>query len=91
MPTKRNLREALLFCFYLKKSAADYTSFISTRKYFRHYKKGDLDTEDKERPGQPKKFEDEDVEALLDQDPSQTQEELAERYFEFSICNHFSQ
>ncbi|KAG5316951.1 MOS1T transposase, partial [Pseudoatta argentina] len=34
---------------------------------------------DKKRSGQPKKFEDEEVEALLevDQDPSQTQEELA--------------
>jgi len=90
VPTKRNLREALLFCFHLKKSAAesqrmlseaygDYTPSISTCEYwFRRYKKGDFDTEDKERPGQPKKFEDEKVEALLDQDPSQTQEELAE-------------
>ena len=35
-------------------------------------KKGDFDTEDKERPDQPKKFEDEEVEALLEQNPSQT-------------------
>ncbi|KAG5318989.1 MOS1T transposase, partial [Pseudoatta argentina] len=35
-------------------------------------------TKDKECPDQPKKFEDEEVEALLDQDQSQTQEELAE-------------
>ncbi|KAG5339255.1 ANR17 protein, partial [Acromyrmex charruanus] len=34
--------------------------------------------EDKECQGQSKKFEDEEVVALLDQDPSQTQEELAE-------------
>ena len=34
--------------------------------------------EDEERPGQPKKFEDEEVEALLDEDCCQTQEELAE-------------
>lgn len=90
VPTKCNLREALLFCFHLKKSAAesqrmlseaydDYTSSISTCEYwFRRYKKGDFDTEDKKRPGQPKKFEDEEMEALLDQDPSQTQEELVE-------------
>jgi len=39
-------------------------------------KKSNFDRKDKE--GQPKKFEDEKVEALLDQDPSQTQEELAE-------------
>lgn len=34
-------------------------------------------TEDKERSGQSKKFEDEEFEALLDEDPSQTEEELA--------------
>jgi len=45
---------------------------------FQRYKKGDFNKENKERPGQPKTFEDEEVEVLLDQDPSQTQEELAE-------------
>ena len=91
MQTKRNLRETLLFCFHLKKSFAvesqrmlleaygDYTPSISTCEYwFRCYKKGDFDTEDKECPGQPKKFEDEEIEVLLDQDLSQTQAELAE-------------
>ena len=34
--------------------------------------------EDEERPGQPKKFEDEELEALLGEDCCQTQEELAE-------------
>ena len=34
--------------------------------------------EDEERPGQPKKFEDEELEALLDEDCCQTEEELAE-------------
>ena len=34
--------------------------------------------EDGERPGQPKKFEDEELESLLDEDRCQTQEELAE-------------
>ena len=33
---------------------------------------------DEERPGQPKKFEDEELEALLEEDCCQTQEELAE-------------
>ena len=33
--------------------------------------------EDEERPGQPKKFEDEELEALLNEDCSQTQEDLA--------------
>ena len=34
--------------------------------------------EDEERPGQPKKFEDEKLKALLDEDCCQPQEELAE-------------
>ena len=34
--------------------------------------------EDEERPEQPKKFEDEELEALLDEDCCQTQEELEE-------------
>ena len=34
--------------------------------------------EDEERPGQPEKFEDEELEALFDKDCCQTQEELAE-------------
>ncbi|XP_018404587.1 PREDICTED: tyrosine-protein kinase receptor torso-like [Cyphomyrmex costatus] len=55
--------------------AYDFTPLILTCEYwFRRYKKGNFDTEDKERPGQSKKFEDKEVEALLDEDPSQTQE-----------------
>ena len=44
----------------------------------KRFKSGDFDVEDKERSGQPKKFEDEELEALLDEDPCQTQQELAE-------------
>ena len=61
VPIKRNVREALLFCSYLKKSAAesqrmlsetygDYTPSISTREYDA-IKKDDFNTEDKERSG----------------------------------------
>ena len=40
---------------------------------------GDFSVEDKPRFGQPKKFEDKEaLEALLEEDQSQTQEELAE-------------
>jgi len=40
---------------------------------------GDFSVEDKPRSGQPKKFEDKELEALLEEDQtqSQTQEELA--------------
>ena len=50
----------------------------SCRKWFRRFKDGDFTVEDKPRSGQPKKFEDKELEALLEKDQSQTQEELAE-------------
>ncbi|UYV69955.1 SETMAR [Cordylochernes scorpioides] len=75
LPTKHNLREALLFCFNLKKSATDghrllceaygkhALSIKSCEYWFRRFKSGDFDTRDKERGGRP---------------INQTQEELAE-------------
>ncbi|UYV70362.1 SETMAR [Cordylochernes scorpioides] len=46
--------------------------------WFRGFKSGDFDTRNKERRGRPIKFEDAELEALLDEDSSQTQEELSE-------------
>ena len=48
------------------------------QKWFARFKSGDFGLEDKGRPGQPKKFKDEELEALLDADCCQKQEELAE-------------
>ena len=48
------------------------------QKWFARFKSGDFGLEDKERPGEPKKFDDEKLEALLDEDCCQTLEELAE-------------
>ena len=48
----------------------------SYREWFRRFM--DFSVEDKLRSGQPKKFEDKELEALLEEDQSQTQEELAE-------------
>ena len=48
------------------------------QKWFARFKSGDFGLEDEECPGQPKKIEDEELEALLDEDCCQTQEELAE-------------
>ena len=48
------------------------------QKWFARFKSGDFGLEDEERSGQPKKFEDDELEALLDEDCCQTQEELAE-------------
>lgn len=40
------------------------------QRWFACLKSGEFDIEDKERPGQVKKFQDDELEALLDQDPS---------------------
>ncbi|XP_011882873.1 PREDICTED: uncharacterized protein LOC105570356 [Vollenhovia emeryi] len=39
------------------------------RKWFRRFKSGDFDVEDKERSGRPRVFEDEELQALVDKDP----------------------
>ena len=94
VPTKHNLREALLFCFHLKKNSAEshrmivesydnHAPSLSTcEKWFQRFKSGDFDTKDKEHPGQAKvgdlTVEDEELEALLDEDSCQTQQELAD-------------
>ena len=48
------------------------------QKWFAQFKTGDFCLKDEERPGQPKKFEDKELEALLDENCGQKQEELAE-------------
>ena len=48
------------------------------REWFRRFKSGDFDVEDKERSGRPRAFEDEELQALVDEDPYQTQKQLAE-------------
>ena len=88
--TKQHLREVLIFCFNWKKSVAEahrmlvevYDDTTPTDKscgeWFWRFKNGDFSVEDKPRSGQPKKFEDKELEALLEEDQSQTQEELTE-------------
>ena len=90
VPTKVYLWEALLFCFNVKKSAAErhwllcevygeHAPSINTFEYwFRRFKSGDVDTSDKKREGRPVKFEDTELEALLHQDSCRTEEELAD-------------
>ena len=94
-PNKRHLRELLIYFFNLKKSAAEahrllvetYSEAVlserSCREWFKKFKNGEFDIESKERNGRPKVYEDAEWEALLDQDPCQTQEEqYDEQYFE---------
>ena len=92
VPKKVFLRGFLLHYFNKKKTAAEsHRIFVEVygehalaewtcQKWFERFKSGDFGLEDEERPRQPKKFEDEELEALLDEDCSQTQEELAESF-----------
>ena len=48
--------------------------------HVRDFEDGNFSVEDKPRSGQPKKFEDKELEALLEEDQSQTQEELAKSW-----------
>lgn len=89
-PKKQHLREIILFLFNSKKSAAethrllvetygtDCTPSVKTCEYwFRRFKSGDFDVEDKKRSGAEKKLDDADLQALLDENPCRTQKELA--------------
>nr|KAF6387346.1 hypothetical protein mMyoMyo1_007855 [Myotis myotis] len=91
MPKKEHLREALIHYFILKKSAAESYRILreaygehapsqdTCERWFKRFKSDDFDVKDKEHPGQPKKFEDQQLQALLDEDACQTQELLSER------------
>ncbi|KAG5325253.1 MOS1T transposase, partial [Pseudoatta argentina] len=88
VPNKVYLRGILLHYFIRKKSAAEAHRILvqtygdnalsdtTCRDWFRRSKNNDFQLEDKERSGAPKKFQDKELEQLLDEDPSQTLSEL---------------
>ena len=62
----------------IEKLKDGWTRCIELKGEFQRFKNDDFSVEDKPRCGQPKKFEDGELEALLDEDPTQTQEELTD-------------
>ena len=84
VPNNRHLREVLIFFFHLMKTAAEahrefqkcYDATLS-EIWFLRFKDGDFDVDDRPHEGRPKTFENAELEALLDEDPCHTQEELA--------------
>jgi len=83
------LRGILLHYFILKNLQLKHRILVETygdhalsettcRNWFRRSKNNDFDIEDKECSGAPKKFEDEELEALLHEDSCHTLAELAE-------------
>ena len=90
VPGKSHLRHSLLFLFHQKQKAVEahrllvetygqHAPVIRTcETWFRQFKSGDFDLTDNEHPGAAKKFEDKELQALLDEDPTQSQQELAQ-------------
>ena len=88
---KPNKEHVLLFLFNQNKNASEsrrilvetYGDNVLTQdacvRWFRRFKSGDFDLKDKDRPGQPKKIEYAELQALLDKDDTQTQQQMAEK------------
>lgn len=82
-------RHVLLCYFDLKKTAAAVHKLLveaysncapserTCQEWFQQFKSGDYDVNDKQRSGQPKKFEDTELQALLDENLAQTLQELS--------------
>ena len=78
-----------MFFFHSKKTASEAhrelqkvygdaaLSETTCRDWFRRFKDGDFDVDDRPREGRPKTSEDTELEALLDENPCQTQEKFA--------------
>jgi len=85
------MQEALLFCFNLKKSAAESHQMLveaygdnalsetTCRNWFRRFNNDNFDLTDKKRENRPRKIEDCQLQALLDEDDTQSQKMLAEQ------------
>ena len=89
VPNNRHSRQLLIFFFHSKKTAAEAhqelqkvyrdatLSETTCRDLFHRFKDGDFDVGESPLEEVHKTFEDAEFEALLDEDPCQTQEELA--------------
>lgn len=91
VPKNHDMRTQLILLFHLKKSALESHRMLveaygehalgrtQCNEWFGKFKRGDFDVRNEERGRPPKKFEDAELQALLDEDDGQTQEQLAEK------------
>lgn len=89
IPTKQHLREVLIHYYILKKSAAETHRLLvniygdhapsntTCKEWFRRFQNGHFDVSDKESEEALKKFEDAQLQELLDDDTSQMLEDLS--------------
>ena len=90
VPSKSYLRHSLLFLFHQGKKAVEVHQLLvetygehapvirTCETWFRQFISGDFDLTDNEHLGAAKKFEDEELQALLDEEPTQSQQQLAQ-------------
>ena len=91
MPGNYDLRTALIFCYHLKKTAAESHRMLVEAygkhalgksqcfEWFKQFRSGNFDVRNEERGRPPKKFQDSELQALLDEDDAQTQQQLADQ------------
>ena len=91
VPGNYDLRTALIFCYHLKKTAAEshrmlveaYSEHALGKsqcfEWFKKFRSGNFDARNEERGRPPKKFQDSELQALLDEDDAQTQQQLADQ------------
>lgn len=89
-PNSHHLRTVLLHFFIVKKNASEAHRMLveaygehalsetACRDWFRRFESGDFDLSNKDRGRPTKKFEDAELQALLDEDSTQTEKQLAE-------------
>ena len=91
VPDNEHWRHVMLFMFKQKKTAAETQRTLlevygecaptirTVETWFRRFKNGDFSVEDKERSGRPKTFEDVELQAILDEDNTLSQNIIAEK------------
>ena len=89
VPESDDLRKALIFCFHLKKSAAESHRMLveaygdhalseaTCKRWFQRFRNNDFDVRKEERGRLPKKFEDAELQTILDGDDTLSQKQMA--------------
>lgn len=89
VPDKLYFRHAMLLLFHFKKKAAECQRMLAetygeraptirtVETWYRRFKSGDFDMTDADRSGRPSAFADDELQAILDEDATQTQEMMA--------------
>ena len=89
VPESDDSRKALIFCFHLKKSAAESHRMLveaygdralseaTCKRWFQRFRDNDFDVRNEERGRPPKKFEDAELQAILDEDDTLSQKQMA--------------